>query len=308
MTCSVRAQFNGPAPGSKTGINQPVNLTTDPTLLNATLQDFKFSPGDLLTVHVYGVSDFNLSFRVSADGSVQLPLIGIVPVQGLSIRQTEDLIAKKLADDGMVRNPQVTVEVTESPNQVATVMGEVNHPSVVPILGSRRLLDVLTAAGGLSPAASHTITIRRKGVNTPITVDLGSDPIHSQKANIFILPGDTVMVPRIGVVYMLGAFKAQGIYPLNPNTPLTLMQAIAMAGGVGYQGKLKDARIIRTIGTERKEVQVNVGKIISGKEADPVLLSDDIVMVPTSTLKAAIKSGGFGVAIGIAYALQYYTR
>lgn len=308
LPVTTQAQFIGPTPGSKTQINQPVTLTTDPALLHADVQDFKISPGDLLAVHVYGVSDFNLNFRVSEVGSVQLPLIGIVHVQGLTVQQADDLIAKKLADAGMIRNPQVTIDVVEAPSQVATVVGEVNHPSVIPVFGQRRLMDILTAAGGLSPAASHTITINRKGVAAPITVNLSSDPIRSREANILILPGDTVMVPRIGVVYVLGAFKAQGVYPLNPNTPLTLMQAVAMAGGVGYQGKLKDARIIRTIGTERKEVRVDIGKIINGNEPDPVLLSDDIVLVPTNALKAAIKNGGLGVAVAMAYAFEYSIR
>ncbi len=307
-TPAAHAQFNGPPPGNKTPVNAPVTLTSNPSLLTQQAPDYRLLQGDQLAIQVYGVPEFNLTFRVAEDGTVQLPLIGIVPVQGLTVPQAENLIARKLADEGMVRDPQVTIEIKASPNQVVTVVGEVQKPSVVPLLGKQRLLDVLSAAGGLQPTASHIITIRRSGLAEPITVDLGSDPTRNQEANIPIFPRDTILVPRIGVVYMLGAFKAQGAYPLNPNTPLTLMQAVAIAGGVGYQGKLKDARIIRTVGTQRKEVQVNLGKVISGKEADPVLLSDDIVFVPTNALKAAVKSGGLGTVIALAYALEFYTK
>src|SRR6185312_15023060 len=122
--------------------------------------------------------------------------------------------------------PQVVIQMTSSPNQVATVTGEMH--AVVPIAGQRRLLDVLAAAGGLPPTASHIVTIDRPGIDRPITVDLSTNPERSSMANIPIFAGDTIVIARIGVVYMLGAFKVQGQIALQQNSPLTLLQAAAL--------------------------------------------------------------------------------
>lgn len=84
----------------------------------------------------------------------------------------EKLIAERLVAAGMYRNPQVTLQLTESPNQVATVTGELH--SVVPVVGQRRLFDVLATAGGLPATASHMVTIQWPGIDHPIVVDLGT--------------------------------------------------------------------------------------------------------------------------------------
>ncbi len=302
---TARAQFNGPGAGSGVRLNQSATITTDPALLRPPQPDFKLANGDMIGIHVYGVAEFNLTVRVSVDGSVQLPLIGAVNLQGLTVQEAEKLIARKLIADGMIKDPQVSVQVVEAPNRVATVTGEVRTPSVVPILGQRHLIDVLSAVGGLNPTASHLITIDRPSLTTPITVDLGTDPARSRLADIPIFAGDTIIVPRTGVVYCLGAFRAQGAFPLNGSTPLTLMQAVALAGGANYEGKLDDARIVRTVGNDRKEVPINIKKITHGRAPDPILQADDIIFLPTSGFKAAIKAGGVGTVIGLAGVLLY---
>ena len=127
--------------------------------------------------------------------------------------------------------PQISIQLTESPNQIATITGELH--GVVPVIGQRRLFDVLAAAGGLPPTASHIITIQRAGVAQPIVIDLGTDPAQSDKANIPIFPRDTIVVSRVGVVYLLGAFKKQGAIPLPQTSPLTLMQVAAFLAVAG---------------------------------------------------------------------------
>ena len=113
------------------------------------------------------------------------------------------------------------------------------------------------------------------------------------------------MISRVGVVYVIGAFKNQGAIPLVQNVPLTLMQVSSLSGGIGFEGRLEDLRIIRTIGAERKEIRVNIGKVLQGKEPDPVLQAEDIVFLPTNPLKAAVKSGGVSTIAGIANILVY---
>ena len=295
---SAEAQFSGPAIGASTPVNRPATPTTDPAILYPGARDIHVAQGDVLSIHLYGAPDYAPPVRVSLDGTIQLPLIGIVAVEGLTIHQTESLIAERLLNAGMYRNPQVTVQMTESPNQFITISGELH--GVVPVAGEKRLFDVLAVAGGLPATASHMITINRPGVAQPIIIELGTDPARSTQADVPVFPRDTVIVARVGVVYLLGAFKNQGPIPLQQNSPLTLMQVASLGGGPGFEGRSDDLRIIRTIGVERKVVHIDVKKVFDGKDPDPVLQADDIVFLPTSSMKAAIKSGGLSTLLGIA--------
>ncbi len=303
---SAEAQFSGPALRISSPVNVPVTPTTDPAILYPAGRDIHLGQGDLLTIHLYGAPDYAPPVRVSLDGSIQLPLIGVVRVEDLTIHQAENLIAERLKDAGMYRNPQVTIQLTESPNQNVTVTGELH--GVVPVPGERRLFDVLAAAGGLPPTASHTVTISRPGVAQPIVVDLGTDPMLSKQANVPVFARDTVIVSRVGAVYLLGAFRTQGAIPIQQNSPLTLLQVAAIGGGPGFEGKYNDLRIIRAAGLDRKVVHVDIKKVINGKEPDPVLEADDIVFLPTDPMKAAIKSGGISTLMGIASILILAVR
>lgn len=302
----AQAQFNGPALSTAGAINEPVATTTDRTILFPAAHDLRLFHGDLIAVHLYPTSDYLPIVRVSLDGSIQLPLIGKVQVEGLTIPQAEKLIADRLIAAGMYKNPQVTLQLNESPNQVATVTGELH--SAVPIVGQSRLFDVLTAAGGLPPQASRTLTIHRIGVEQPIVVALGSDPMKSEENNIPIFAGDTIIVAKAGLVYMLGSFKNTGSVPLVQNSPLTLMQATALAGGAGFEGKMNDLRLIRTVGGNRTVVRLDMKRVLQGKDPDPVLQGDDIVFLPNSLMKSAIKSGGVGTLLAFASVLVVATR
>lgn len=302
----AKAQFSGPTLGSASPVNLPVTPTTDPAILYPAGQDIHLMQGDLLAISLFGAIDFAPPVRVSLDGSLQLPLIGNLHVEGLTLHQTEHLIEARLTSAGMYRDPQVTIVLTESPNQVVTVTGEMH--AIVPIVGEKRLYDVLAAAGGLPPTASHMITINRPGIPEPIVVDLGTNPATSSRADVPVFAGDTIVIARVGVVYMLGAFKTQGAIPIQQNSPLTLMQVAALAGGPGFEGKLGDLRIIRTEGLERKVVHIDIKRVFNGTAPDPVLQTDDIVFLPTSGMKAAIKAGGIATLMGIASILIFATH
>jgi polysaccharide export outer membrane protein len=294
----AHAQFSGPAPGVSSSANQVTTPTTDLAILNPQQRDLVLAPGDLMTIRLFGSPEYSPIVRVAIDGTIQLPLIGTVPVAGLTVDHASTLIAERLQDARMYKDPQVSIQVTEAVTQFATVSGEMH--GIVPLSGSRRLLDVLASVGSLPVTASHVITVLRPSVPQPIVVDLGSDPTRVAQNDIPILPGDTILISRVGVVYFVGAFHTQGAIPLQQTSPLTLMQATALVGGVGYEGEFKDTRIIRTTGLERKEVKVNIKHILDGTDPDPVLQADDIVFLPSNALKAAIKSGGIGVVTSIA--------
>jgi polysaccharide biosynthesis/export protein len=134
-------------------------------------------------------------------------------------------------------------------------------------------------------------------------VNLGADMSHSDQAGMLIYPRDIIQISRAGVVYVLGAFKTQGAVPLDQATPLTLMQLAALSGGTGFEGKFNDLRLIRTDGTERTVVEVDIKKVFYGKAPDPVLQANDIVFLPTNAMKGLLKSVGANGIIGIATVL-----
>jgi polysaccharide biosynthesis/export protein len=293
---NLPAQFSGPGPTTSTA--QAATVTTDRSLLFPTARDAQLSTGDLIQIHVLGQPEYAPEVRLDADGRVLLPYIGTVNLIGLTISQVEVLLQDHLRDAGIYRDPQVIVQLMEGPNQVATVSGEVH--GLVPIVGSRRLLDVLSAAGGLPPTASHVITISRPGIPHPIVVDLGTDPLRSELANVPIFAGDTIIISRIGIVYMIGAFRTPGQIPLTQYAPLTLMQATALSGGINFQGKFNDLRLIRTDGDHRTVVKLDISRIMKGRDPDPILQANDIIFLPDSALKASISNGSLGMLLGIA--------
>jgi len=295
---TARAQFSGPATSSTAGYNQQLIATTDRAILYPGERDIVLTIGDNLSIHLFSDPKYVPVVRINNDGTVLLPLIGIVHLEGLSVTQAERLIAEKLESDGMYRNPQVTLQITEGPNAVVTVVGEVH--AVVPVVGTRHLLDVLSAAGGLPPSASHVITINRPGVAKPLVVDLGTDPLLSSLGNIPVFPGDTIVVSRIGIVYMLGSFTSQlGTIPLNAYTPLTLTEATALAGGVKWEGRFTDLRIIRTVGDHRTVAVYDIKKVLDGKVPDPILQPNDIVYLPPVPFKQFLSSGALGTTLGL---------
>ena len=296
VSCSASvAQFSGPGPTIQTP--STATVTTDRALLFPAARDPILAVGDLIQIRVFEQPDYTPEVRVGADGSVLLPLIGTVNLSGKTVSQAERIIEQHLIDAQIYRSPQVTVQLVEGPNQISTVVGEVH--AIVPIVGSRRLLDVLATAGGLPPTASHVITISRPGVAEPIIVDLGTDPLRSGLANIPIFAGDTIIISRIGVVYMLGAFKNPTTIPLTQYSPLTLMEATALSGGLAFQGKYDDVRLIRTVGDHRTVVKLDIQRILHGKAPDPILQANDIVFLPDSAIKAAMSNGSLGTLLGI---------
>ena len=260
-------------------------------------------PGDLIGVSVYGVPDYKQNVRIAGDGNAYLPLVGRVHLADMTVEQAQQTVAQKLVTGQMILNPDVLISIQESVVDVIGVMGEVNLPKAIPAFAPMSLLDALSASGGLKPDASHSISILRKGVDQPLLVDLSSNPANAINQNIPLYPGDRVIVPRTGVIYVVGAVQHSGAYPISPDTPMTLTQAVTLAGNTGFQAAPTDTRIIRTTGATRREIRINLSKVMDGKAADPILQSDDIVMVPTNMIKAAIKGGGVGIAIGLVYAI-----
>jgi polysaccharide export outer membrane protein len=264
-------------------------------------EDFKLSAGDLISVHVFQQTDYESTVRISAEGTVQLPFIGSVPVEGLSVHEAQTRIADRLRAGQFYRDPEVIIQVLDTVNSSVIITGEMH--SVIPVSTERSLRDVLLTAGGLPATASHTIKIVRQGQLNPIVVDLGTDLASSTAANIMVRPHDMIQISRASVVYVLGAFQHQGAIPLDQAQPLTLLQLAALSGGINFEGRYNDLRLIRTVIKDGKPdrvlVPVDIKKVRDGKADDPILQANDIVFLPTNEMKAALKSIGSGGVIGL---------
>ena len=224
----AEGQFSGPALGGSTPVNPPVTITTDPAILYPKNRDVYLGHDDTIAVRLYGSADYASTVRIGLDGLIQLPLIGSIAVEGLTVRRTQDLIAEKLVAAGMYRDPQVSVQIVESPEPVCNdcwraAWSGSDHWGETAIRrtggwavgggggGSATGTTVVVGGGGLPTTASHIITINRPGVAEPIVVDMGTDPATvSAQADIPIFPRDTIVVSRVGVVYILRSIQDSG--------------------------------------------------------------------------------------------------
>jgi polysaccharide export outer membrane protein len=286
-------------------------------------------PGDVISITTYGAPELTTStttstdapgntsgasssvngIKVGAQGEIVLPYLGVVKVAGMTPSDAAAYLEQELKDKGILVDPQVTVALVDSPTRVITVLGEVQKPAPVPAFGQLRLLDVIAACGGFTPLASHTITVRREGDPNPITILLGSDPRTTDETNIPLMAGDTVIVPKVGSVFVVGQVKTPSAIPLSSNSPVTVMRAIAMAGGLNFGAALSKVVIIRrTPDDQHVEIQMDLKKVMSGKERDVALASDDVLLVPTNGFKAGMAGGGAAIAASSIYGLGYIAK
>jgi polysaccharide biosynthesis/export protein len=261
--------------------------------------------GDSIRVEVFEIEKYSYMPRVDGEGQIAIPLVDSVKVAGLTATEAEKLIADRLEERGMVKNPHVHVTLVEQPSQTITISGEVYKPGVFPAYGAKTLIGGISLAGGLKDTASRNVTLLRPATGQTYVINLGDDPKTALAANIPLLKGDTVIVGVAGVVYVVGAVKTSGVYHLKSSSSTTLRQAIAMAGGTGYEAKLSKTVIIRNEDGRQTEIPVAVNKDASKPLNDITLESNDIVYVPTSNAKAAVKGGGLGIAAIVASAALY---
>ncbi len=256
----------------------------------------KLGAGDLIEVGVYNVPELTTKARVGNSGDVYLPLIDYVHVGNLTVEQAQVLIQKRLEDGGFVRNAHVTIFVDESASQGVTLLGEVNKPGIYPDLGDRRLYDLISAAGGFTPAAGRKISIARMhSQSDAITVNLPRNLADDLQDNIEIMPGDTIVVPRAPIIYVVGDVgRPAGL--LVDNGSLTVLQALALAGGTNRTAKLGGVRIIRKGPAGMSETRVPLKKMLEAKAPDITLQADDILFVPLSGARVAAGTG-FNAAV-----------
>jgi polysaccharide export outer membrane protein len=262
-------------------------------------------PGDLLEVTVFDTPELSGKVRVSNTGDVSLPLIGPMHVAGLKTDEMQSLVARKLIDAQMVKDPQVAVFMAEYATQGVSVLGEVKKPGIYPTLGQHRLMDYISLAEGLTPMAGAWATITARSQTQVTTVALSSKSSPTAVQNPEIAPGDTIFVSKAGIVYVVGDVGKPGGFVMDHDEHLTVLQAIALAQGVNSTAAKKRARLIRKTPEGRQEIPFDLGKVLNAKANDMTLQDDDIIFVPGSAAKGGLKNIP-GVLAGVAAAAIYH--
>ena len=310
---SSRAQYAGP---SGTGFNlprTPINRSFLNDLLQTKRPELLFHTDDIMEVEAYGVENFKFQQRVAQDGTITAPLIGKVAVSGLTIEETEAKLSHLLAESQMINDANLTVNAISRPSAVVAVNGAVAKPGVFPVTGDLTLSRALSLAGGLNgtsgvstgPAASSTVTLVRPTLPDPVNIPLGPDSTSSPYGSIPLFPGDEIRVGKLGTIYTIGAFHTQGPIALKDTSATTVLDVISIAGGIGFQANETKAYLIRVKQGQKVVIPVELKNILKGKAEDIAMQDQDILMLPTNQIKAAIKGGGAALIVSVASAFIY---
>jgi polysaccharide export outer membrane protein len=271
-------------------------------------------PGDFVDVQESHTPEFHSGARVSPAGTVTLPMVNDVVLAGLDEQGAARAIEAALLKKGMLLHPQVTVLVTSYAGQDVSVLGEVARPGVYPYTLHHRLLDLISAAAGLSTNSGRLVNVfHRADPNTPHAVVLdpgGTDTTMDH--NPELSPGDTVQVSRAGLVFVIGDVVRPGGFPVDPAQGLTVVQALSLAWGPSQNAAAGKALLIREQKGGRTLTTLNLRRMIHGQDPDQPIYDRDILFVPDSmaknmwnrTMEAAIQSA-VGVTI---YASLVYSQ
>lgn len=265
-------------------------------------------PGDQLHVVVFDTPELEQHVRVADSGDAPLMLVGALHVGGLTPAQAAALLNEKLVSGHFLLAPQSAVSVEQYATESVSVLGEVKLPGSYPITAPRSVLDMVAMAGGLTPAADRNLTIQQKGnLNNSTHYFLSNDADKAIKDDVMVNPGDTILVPKAGIVYVLGDVRQPGGYVMNNNSgKLTVLQMVATAGGVNNSAVQSHARLVRKQpdGTYQT-IPLQLGEMQKGKQPDMPLYASDIVYVPFSFLKNAAVGSTGGLVSSATTALIY---
>ncbi len=217
---------------------------------------YVFGPDDTVQVIVYGQSEFNITTRIKSDGSIVMPLIGIVKAAGTTNIGLAKVIYDRLIQGGFLKDPIVNVEIGAYVSKTVNVAGKVGAPGIYPLDRPYRALELLLKAGWVRPDSASYVYLRRPGspetrlaVEGLVRGDVDKDPL--------LHPGDTLYVPEADVIYVQGAIARPGPTFLLPN--MTIREALAVAGGVTAQGSPNKVGLIRG---NAKEVDADLAQTV----------------------------------------------
>ncbi|MBS1803050.1 MAG: SLBB domain-containing protein [Acidobacteria bacterium] len=276
----------------------------------------QISAGDMLDVSESHATEIHTVARVSREGTVMLPLAGEVKLEGMDEVAAGHAIEAALIAKGMLLHPQVTVLVTAYAGQDVSVLGEVVRPGVYAYTVHHRLLDLISAASGLSLNAGKVVTISHRA-NPENEFAVVLDPSGSGangNHNPELLPGDTVQVGRAGLVYVVGDVIRPGGFLVDPSQAVTVVRALSLAWGPSQNASLKKAVLIREQPGGRTVTTLNLKRMLRGLDPDLPVRDRDILFVPDSMAKNLLNrsvesviqsAAGVSIYSGLVYSQRF---
>ena len=276
------------------------------------------APGDQLSVHMYDFPDLAapVTVHIAPDGTVHLPYVGTVTAGGLSPAEVEQNITSALQARGIVKDPNVTVDVVSAVNLTVNVIGQVARPAAIPLFAPTPLGFVLSQVGGVTGIASRHLTIIHPGAVEPTSVNYDSQAPTAVALHTLVRPGDVINVANGEIYYICGEINRPGIYPITGalsagsvngsfgigvSHNLTLLGALTQAGGITSIAARSQMRILRMENGKRVEIKVDQVKLYKGEIADPLIHPDDIIYIPSSYIRQQTNNL-FGTAVSSIYA------
>jgi polysaccharide export outer membrane protein len=231
--------------------------------------EYTINAQDILNVQVFDEPELSTKYRVEADGMITFPLLGRVPASGLTLREFQDRLRSGLSA-GYIRNPQVRVDIESYKSQSVYVIGEVRSPGKISIAGSMSLIEALALAGSPTVAASNELIVVHPKKAKPGAATLPDEDADAERTrvnikdlqvgkaglDISLKDGDTIFVPKAQQIYITGQVRNPGSYVLDPG--MTLLQALALAGGITDRGSDRRVKIIRIVNNKRLEVDAKM--------------------------------------------------
>jgi len=253
--------------------------------LGANLPARPVAPGDLLAISVYGAPEMSRSVRVSEDGFIRLPMVKRkIEARGAVPSELELRVGSAITEEKILIEPAVVLTIAEYAARPIRVAGAVRHPLTFEATGPVTLLEALTRAEGLSPEAGAEILVTRtSGLNTAgltkriVVKDLieTADPA----ANLILDGGEDVRVPEAGRVFVVGNVKKPGAFPIGDSGGTSVLKALALAEGLA-PFSTKQAYIYRPADGGKREIAVELRKIMERKLPDVDLIAGDVFYIP----------------------------
>jgi polysaccharide export outer membrane protein len=219
-------------------------------------RDYVVGAGDVLRISVYQNADLSLETRVNESGVISYPLLNQVVVGGRSVGEVEATIADGLKKGNFIRQPQVSVLVTQVRGNQASVLGMAGRPGRYPIeVKGMRLSELLALAGGVSPGGSEIVTLSGIREGRPFRQKVDVSQLFGGNSAVedpIVLNGDTLYIDKLPTVYIYGEVQRPGPIALTPD--MTLMQAVASGGGLTQRGTERGMKIHRRNGNGKVEV------------------------------------------------------
>ena len=279
--------------------------------ITAVPEDFSkltLSSGFLLSMTVYDMPEISGDLRVDDRGNVDVPMAGDLHVAGMTLPEAKLAIQKKLMDAEILKNPKINLDVSQYAGENVTVTGEVAAPGRIQLLAPHSLSDVLGLVGGETQLAGNSIEVRRTVNGTPQTLEVkySRSSGNSDEIKAFMVkPGDTITIPRAGIVYVMGAVNRPGGYVMQEDGKLNVSQALSLAMGTMMNAQVDSIRVVRRDAQGKlTEIHIPYSAISKGKAEPLTLQAQDLVYVPVSKIKTVF-SQGLGIMSSTASALIY---